>query len=294
MYKIKKNIQYELFLIPALVAYTVFIVVPLIQSGIYSFTNFDGVQQSYGFVGFQNYWEIFTDDALMGALGFTIMYMVCMVVIITVLAIPLAILLDKKGRGKGIQRAVFFFPAIPSKLLVGYLWCFIFAPTSTGVINVILKNVFHMDAVPWTSDPLLAKISIITVAIWCNLGYHAMLYLAYLQAISNDYYEAAEIDGATWWQKFRYITYPMLAPAMTISLMLLITDSHKIFDLPKAMTDGGPGFSTYTITQVIMLRGVTEQKYGQASAMSMIFCLMVLVIAVIQITLSQRREENVR
>ena len=71
------------------------------------------------------------------------------------------------------------------------------------------------------------KISIITVAIWCNLGYHAMLYLAYLQAISNDYYEAAEIDGATWWQKFRYITYPMLAPAMTISLMLLITDSLK-------------------------------------------------------------------
>ena len=86
-----------------------------------------------------------------------------------------------------------------------------------------------MDAVPWTSDPLLAKISIITVAIWCNLGYHAMLYLAYLQAISNDYYEAAEIDGATWWQKFRYITYPMLAPAMTISLMLLITDSLKNF-----------------------------------------------------------------
>lgn len=98
-----------------------------------------------------------------------------------------------------------------------------------------------MDAVPWTSDPLLAKISIITVAIWCNLGYHAMLYLAYLQAISNDYYEAAEIDGATWWQKFRYITYPMLAPAMTISLMLLITDSLKIFDLPKAMTDGDLG-----------------------------------------------------
>ena len=114
MYKIKKNIQYELFLIPALVAYTVFIVVPLIQSGIYSFTNFDGVQQSYGFVGFQNYWEIFTDDALMGALGFTIMYMVCMVVIITVLAIPLAILLDKREEERESSARYFSFRLFPA------------------------------------------------------------------------------------------------------------------------------------------------------------------------------------
>jgi len=154
--------------------------------------------------------------------------------------------------------------------------------------------VFGVGPQPWLADPLLAKLSTVVVATWAITGWHAILYLAFLQSIPREYYEAAAIDGASRFRQFRSITLPLLAPAMTISVMLLLTGGFKVFEIPFALTKGGPGYETYSITQVIVLRGITETQYGLASAMSIVFFLIVLSVAIFQVTLMQRREQNVQ
>jgi raffinose/stachyose/melibiose transport system permease protein len=292
--KLFRNWQFQVFLLPILVLYTTFTIFPLVKSFYYSLTNFNGYNKNFDFIGLKNYIDLFKDDAILSGISFTVFFAIISTILVTVCAIPLAIVLDQKFFGKNVQRAIFFFPSIPSALLLGYIWSFILAPVSTGVLNSFLEKWFHINAIPWLSDPVFAKISTLIVAVWTNTGWHAVLYLAFLQAIPRDYYEAALIDGANRWQQFKQITIPLLAPAMTVSVMLLLTSGLKVFELPFALTKGGPGFATHTITQVIILRGVTELKYGLASAMSIVFFLIVVIIAFLQVKFMQKREDNIQ
>lgn len=294
MPKFLRQLQYEVFLIPILIVYTLFSIYPLIKSFVLSFTNFNGYTKVYDFVGFYNYSQIFIDDAIKSSIGFTLMFAFFSTLLITLFAIPLALLLDQNFLTKNVHRAIFFFPSIPSGLLLAYIWGFILAPISSGVLNTVLREVFNLGPQPWLSDPSLAKLSTIIVATWAATGWHAILYLAFLQSIPKDYFEAASIDGASRWQQIRHITLPLIAPAMTVSVMLLLTGGLKVFEIPLALTKGGPGFETHSITQVIVLRGISETRYGLASAMSIVFFLIVLVIAYFQVTLMQKREERLQ
>ncbi|CAM4412901.1 sugar ABC transporter permease [Paenibacillus alkaliterrae] len=294
MGKLLRQMKFQLFLLPILLIYTLFSIYPLLKSVLLSFTNFDGYVKTYDFVGLNNYMKIFTDDALVSGISFTLLFAFASTILITVLAIPLAIMLDQNFWSKNVHRAIFFFPSIPSGLLLAYIWGFILAPISSGVLNGVLEALFGMGPQPWTSDPVLAKASTIVITAWAATGWHAVLYLAFLQSISKDYYEAAAIDGATRWQQIRLITLPLLAPAMTISVMLLLTGGLKVFEIPFALTRGGPGFETHTITQVIVLRGISETQYGLASAMSVVFFLIVLAIAIFQVKFMQKREERIQ
>lgn len=294
MAKFLRHLQYELFLLPILIVYTLFTIFPLLRSFMLSLTDFNGYSLDYNFVGFKNYIKLFSDDAIVSGISFTLIFALGTTLLITVLAIPLALLLDRPFLTRNVHRAIFFFPSIPSGLLLAFIWGFILSPVGSGVLNTILKNVFRMGPQPWLSDPVLAKVSTIIVATWASTGWHAVLYLAFLQSIPRDYYEAASIDGANRWQLTRYITLPLLAPAMTVSVMLLLTGGLKVFEIPFALTKGGPGFETHTITQVIVLRGISETQFGLASAMSVVFFLIVLVIAYFQVTLMQKREERIQ
>jgi len=294
MTRIVRQAQYLVFLVPILVVYSLFTIYPLLKAFFLSFTNFDGYSKVYDFVGLKNYMRIFTDDALLSAISFTLFFTFAKALLVTVLAIPLAMILDRKFLTRNLHRAVFFFPSIPSGLLLAYIWGFILAPIGSGVMNTILREVFGIGPQPWLADPLLAKLSTVVVATWAITGWHAILYLAFLQSIPKEYYEAAAIDGASRLQQVRHITLPLLAPAMTISVMLLLTGGLKVFEIPFALTKGGPGYETYTITQVIVLRGITETQYGLASAMSIVFFLIVLSIAVFQVTIMQRREQHLQ
>lgn len=292
--KFKKELKYELFVIPACLSYTVFIFLPLLKSIYYSFTNFDGISKDIKYVGLKNYIQIFSDSAMTSAISYTFFYTFFTVIFITLLAIPLALALDSKMKTKNIQRAVFFFPSVLSALAIGYIWSYIFAPTETGVLNHVLGTLFGIKKVPWLADPILVKISTVIVAVWMQTGWHAVLYVANLQTIPSEYYEAATIDGANKWKKFRYITFPMLAPAMTISIMLLITNGLKVYDMPFALNKGGPGYTTYSICQVIILRGISEMRYGRASAMSVLLFIIIFGITVFQVLFMQRREDKLR
>lgn len=288
--KLKKEFPYLLFILPAFLGYTTFTIIPLLSSFKYAFTNWDGFNRAE-FVGFKNFLDLFGDAPMMRALLNTLVYAVSVPVLVTVLSIPLAVLLNGKMKTRNLQRAIFFFPSVPSVLILGYLWSYMLSPTGRGLINTILAF-FNIDKVLWLGTPVLAMVSIIMVSVWSQVGWHACIYLANLQSIPSSYIEAARIDGASGWAIFRHITFPMLAPSMTISVMLLLTGSLKVFDLPFSLTNGGPGYSTLMVTQIIITRGVTEKLYGKATAMSVVFFFVICICTVIQLSLMKKREEK--
>ncbi|SEH02009.1 multiple sugar transport system permease protein/raffinose/stachyose/melibiose transport system permease protein [Nonomuraea solani] len=282
-----EGLRLQAFLIPIAVVFAVLFAIPLAQSLYYSVTDFNGYSPEVRFVGLENYQKIFTDPAMLAGLGFTLLFAIGTTVIITVLAIPLAVLLNRRFFGRNVVRAVFFFPAIPSIAILGLVWGFILSPLGSGAINSLLGE---LGPVPWLSDGTLAQLSVILVAVWSSTGWHAILYLAYLQSIPGDYYEAARVDGATRRQSFFSITLPLLAPAVTISSLLLMTGGLKVYDLPYTLTKGGPGYATFTITQSIIQSGIAQAKFGQASALAVVFMLVVGAIVAAQLILSRRFE----
>lgn len=285
-----ERLRLALFLVPMIIVFILLFAIPLVQSIWWSFTDFDGYGTDPQFVGLRNYRNVFTDPSMLAGLSFTLLFTVATTVVITVLAIPLAVILNRAFLGRNFVRALTFFPAIPSVAILGLVWGFILNPLGSGALNSLLHNVAGLGPVPWLSNSTLAQVSVIGVGIWTSTGWHAILYLAYLQSIPDDYYEVARIDGASALQRFFHITLPLLMPAMTVSWLLLMTGGLKVYDLPITLTKGGPGFSTFTITQTIIQNGVSQAKYGQASALAVIFMLAVGAIVAAQLVVSRRLE----
>ena len=283
----------QAFLVPMIIAFVVLFLIPLAQSVYWSFTDFNGYSTELEFIGLANYVELFTDQSLLAGLSFTLLFAVGITVGVTVLAIPLAVALNRPFFGRNFARSVFFFPAVPSMLVLGLVWSYILSPLGTGVLNSVLGTVANIGPFPWLADPTLAKISVIVVGIWGLAGWHAVLYLAYLQSIPSEYYEVSMIDGATGRQQFWSITLPLLTPAVVISQFLLLTHGLKIFDLPFALTGGGPGFATRTITQSIIVSGVGQGQYGLASALAVVFTVIVAILAMSQLVLMRQLEKRV-
>ena len=280
-----------LFVLPALLVYSLIRMAPLAMSFGYSFTNWDGYSPSYEWVGLKNYVDIFGDAVVVDAFKNTFTFTFFNVFFLTVFAIPLALALNSAIKSKIALRAVFFFPSVPSVLIIGYIWLFLLDPTDGGIINRMLIGA-GLSKIGWLSDYQMAMVSLIMVSVWRLVGWHSLIYIANLQSIPKDFYEAAIMDGANRWQQFRFITFPHLAPALTISVMLMTIDSLKIFELPFALTKGGPGTATTLLTQIIMERGINDQLVGRSSAMAVLFILIILVIAIVQNVILRRREEN--
>ena len=288
--KLRKELPYLLFILPAFIVYTILTVIPLVQTLGLSFTNWDGYSMSHlSFTGLKNFRLVFADRSMKTALLNTCFYSIVFPLVTTVFAIPLSLVLNSGMKTKNLQRAVFFFPSVPSAIILGYLWAYILSPTGNGLLNKLL-GLFGIHPVMWLAVPKWAMFSVLLVNLWSVVGWHACIYLAQLQSIPTEYYEAANVDGATAWQKFRYITFPMLASAMTVSVMLLLLNSMKLYDLPFALTSGDPGTSTTLVSQIIIKTGFVEKSYGKATAMSAIFFVFIAVISVIQLKLMKKRE----
>ena len=288
--KLRKELPYLLFILPAFIVYTILTVIPLVQTLGLSFTNWDGYSMSHlSFTGLKNFRLVFADRSMKTALLNTCFYSIVFPLVTTVFAIPLSLVLNSGMKTKNLQRALFFFPSVPSAIILGYLWAYILSPTGNGLLNKLL-GLFGIHPVMWLAVPKWAMFSVLLVNLWSVVGWHACIYLAQLQSIPTEYYEAANVDGATAWQKFRYITFPMLASAMTVSVMLLLLNSMKLYDLPFALTSEGPGTSTTLVSQIIIKTGFVEKSYGKATAMSAIFFVFIAVISVIQLKLMKKRE----
>lgn len=277
-----ENIASFWFLLPILVVFAVLTLIPLVQSFYYSLTDFNGYNNNFHFIGFANYVHIFRTPEMLTPVGFTLFYSVVLTLIVTMLAIPLAVTLNRAMWGRSFARSLFFFLGIPAQAIIGLIWRFIFSSLDTGVINGILHK-FGFKSILWLSVDNWARFAVIFVSVWMAVGWHATLYLAYLQTIPKDLYEQARVDGASQHQQFVHITLPQLTPGIVVSTFLLMTSGLKVYDLPFTLTQGGPGYATQTITQSILINGITNSKIGLGSALSTLFTIASILIIVLQL-----------
>lgn len=233
------------------------------------------------FVGINNFKALFTDETFKLSLFNTIYYAVGTVPLTMVAALGLAFILNQKLKGTNFFRAVFFFPHVASLVAVAVVWNMLLHPT-LGPVNQTLLKLGIENPPGWTSSIHWAMPAIILVSVWKSMGYYMVLYLAGLQGIPQELYEAASVDGASGWEKFRFITLPMLTPTTFFVSIMLTISCFKVFDMISVMTDGGPGRSTNVLVYHIYNQAFTQYKFGYSSAISMVLFVIVLTITIIQ------------
>jgi alpha-1,4-digalacturonate transport system permease protein len=272
-----------LFVLPNLLIFTTFIVIPTIIGFVYSFHEYDGLNPME-FVGFDNYKEIFTNADFWSALGKTGLYAIIVVPLIYCLALAVAMMLIQPLRFKGVFRSVFYWPTMISYIIVGLTWKWIFG--DFGVLNYFL-TLFGVDPVHFLSDSFYANVSVVIATVWSRLGFYMVIFIAGLQAIPTDMYEAAKLDGASKPRVFWSITLPLLKPTTVLVIMLSMIEAFKAYPLMFALTGGGPGKETTFIVQYIYETGFAKQELGMASAMSVVLFLLIVVFTALQNRLSK-------
>lgn len=282
----KKSLTFLLMSVPAFLLFFIFHTYPVLQGIFYSFTNWKGYGD-FDFVGFQNYINVFKDDRAWDAYLFTFKFAIFATILVNVVSLLIALGLNAKIKFKNTLRAVYFMPNILSILIVGFIFNFIFAHFVPQIAEKIGINALTQNIL---GDPNLAWIGVVLVAAWQAIAFNTILYLAGLQTISADLYEAASIDGANNWQQFWKITFPMIASFFTINMVLAMKNFLMVFDQIIAMTGGGPGRSTESISILIYKGGFEGGEFAYQSANAVIYFIIIVVISVIQIRFLQKRE----
>lgn len=287
---------FKILNIPAIILFVVVILVPFIMGVAYSFTAwrgsyFKGSEHWYGaLVGFKNYIKVFHSQKFITSFIYTIKFTVVAVVIKNIVSLGMALMVRKVGKGKGFFRTVFFFPNLLGGLAMGFIWSFIFQ-------NVYSLMLFGEDSpihIPFLcdmlQDPNKAVFAMAIMATWQTAGYLMLIYLNGLNNIPEDLYEAASIDGATAWQKFRHITVPMLMPAFTIVFFLTLSSSFKMLDENLALTGGDFGTRMLSLQILLTTRENTPPNYGMAQAQAVIFFILIATVSIIQVIVTKRKE----
>ena len=282
----RKQTGFWLFILPALFAFVLVVLVPAVKGFYYSFTDWNGIGKNATFTGFSNYIKLFGDSRFWSSFLFTFVFAVCAVVCINVVGFGLAVLVTNKIKGANLARTVFFMPNLIGGILLGFTWQFIFV----SIFEAIGKNTGMTWLQGWLSDQKTGFIGMLIVLTWQLAGYMMIIYIAQLESIPESYLEAARIDGATGFQTFMKIKLPLVAPAFTIGLFLSISDSFKMFDQNLSLTAGGPANSTEMIALNIYNTAFKESTLGQAQAKAVVFLLVVVAISVTQLILSKRKE----
>ncbi|MEK3889733.1 carbohydrate ABC transporter permease [Bacillus sp. FSL K6-3431] len=272
------------FLAPQLVGLIAFSLIPLGFAVVLSFMKWDGFGEKT-FVGFSNFIGQFSNPTFWKALINTAYYTVLYIPIGIVISLVLAIALNKI-KGKELYRVFFFMPVITSSVSVGVIWMWILNG-DFGILNQFLGYI-GIDGPQWLTDTKWVMISIAMLSIWWQLGYNMVIFLAGLQGISNSYYEAAEIDGASKFQKFLHITLPLLSPTTFFVAIMSIISSFQVFDQAFVMTSGGPAKSSYTLVYHVYESGFRNFKWGESSAAAMILFVIILIFTLIQFRMSKR------
>lgn len=269
-----------MFVLPAVVLMVLFLLWPALTSLGYAFTNYNIMRpDQVKFIGFQNFINIFSDTDFRKALGNTIYFTVVVVPYQCTLALALALLINRKVRGVGIFRAAYFSPMVTSMTVIAILWTILYNPNpNQGLINAILVKL-GFESVSFLRNPDTAMNSIIFMSGWQAAGYQMMIFLAGLQNIPQDHYEAASIDGAGVLQKFWYVTLPGLANVIKYVVIITMIQAMKLFTQPYIMTQGGPQNSTRTLVYYIYQQGFQFRNFGYACAISVIFFVIVVVMS---------------
>lgn len=276
------------FILPNFLGFALFTLVPVIFSFILSFMKWDGFT-AMEFVAFKNFVKIFGEKKFIESLGHTVYFAFFTVLFSMAAALALALLLNRKLKFVNFFRSSIFFPYVASIVAVSCVWKAMFMEDG-GVINSALQMLgVAEDMLPgWIASVDWAMPAVIIVSVWRNMGYFMIIYLAALQDIPSSLYEAAEMDGASKWQQFVRITFPMLTPSHFFVFMMLTINSFKTFDLIFLMTEGGPGTATQLLSMYVYNKAFISWDYGVTSAASMILFLIVATITVLQFRVEKK------
>jgi len=278
-----------LFILPVLIGFAVFIVFSVIYSMIISFTEWDLLTPQV-FVGFDNYVKIFKDERFWQVLYNTAYFVVGIVPTVLILSMLLAIGLNGKvNKLTNFFKLSFFAPSITSTIAIGMIWLWIFNPTN-GILNTLLYSMGFSNVPQWLQSPVWAKPALIIMRVWQMCGYYMLMFLAGLQTIPVTLYEAAEVDGARRWKKFRYITVPMLSNTTFFITIMLIIEAFNIFEAIFVMTEGRPAGTTNTLLYYIYYNGFQTFRMGYASALAWIMFVILFVLTLIQFKLRSKKE----
>jgi len=276
-----------LFLAPSLIILGIFVVYPMTQALYLSFTDYD-VLNPATWIGGANYRELIGDEAFRNALVNTLYYAVVATPVSVVLALGCALLLNRRFPLRGLGRTAVFLPVVVGLAIVAIAWGFLLDP-DIGLLSYWLSKVGVTADSGWVRDPTLAMPAVLIVGIWKNIGFYMVIYLAGLQSIPRDLYEAAEVDGASPWQRFRNVTWPLLANQTMLVTILCAIATLQAFDQIFVMTHGGPFFRTETLVMLIYRQGFTEFRFGYAAAISWALVLLILVLSFIQFAYFRKR-----
>jgi len=274
-------------LAPAAIVFTLFVVYPVVYSGVFSFTRFQGFGDPT-WIGIDNYTALLADPFFWQSLQNTIVILVVSLLILIPLAFALALLLRRAIPGGGVLRALVFGPAIIAPILVGLIWVFILDP-KIGLLNRVLTNL-GIPAVQWIGGDYLTPISVSIVFIWSSVGFAMTIFYAGLQMLPADVMEASALDGATGWQQLRYITIPMMRETFAIVTILMITNIFKIFELVYMLTGGGPVHRSETLVSYMYFVTFTNQQYGYGMALAVVITLLGAVVSIGYLALSRKKE----
>lgn len=292
--KLKKQtiISFWMFVLPALVLYIIFMIVPLAGTVGYSLTDWDGVSVSLVPVGFKNYIRLFTKDPMFAeSLKVSFVFVVTYTVLVNILAFGLALMLDLTGGSrKNIFKSIIFIPNVISLIMVAFIWQFVFTKVY-GELTIDRGGI--LPDITWFSKGSTAMLTIIITLLWQSVGYFMVIYAAGAESIDRTYYEAATIDGANYWQRTYNITLPLMLPSITVNIFLAVSGAFKTFEIPYLMTRGGPGNSTNLIAYNIYKEAYASNHAGYASAKAVILCLIVMTAAIFQVRAMKRKEIEV-
>jgi raffinose/stachyose/melibiose transport system permease protein len=279
-----------LFLLPALVIFTTFVIYPILASLYYSLTDWDGLAPDLHFVGLANFQQLFGDPTVLTDLKNTLIFAVGVMVLQNGLALLFAIILDGFLRRLTFLRVLFLIPAMLSALAIGYIWSYIYTP-EFGFLNAFLGRIglssWQQD---WLGNAHLTLTSLIFTNSWEFMGFGMVIFLAGLQAVPPELYEAANIDGTSGWQRFWSITFPLIAPSVTVNVILTMIGSLKVFDLILVMTNGGPGDASESLALRLYKEAFTQNHFGYGTAIGIVMSVLILVLSVLNLRFLRKRE----
>lgn len=281
----KYGLFFWLFIAPALIALFMVVIVPLLYGIYYSFTNWDGINEPV-FQGFTNYIKLLKDQSFRDSLWFTTKFAIVSVILINVIGLSLALLVTQKIKGNNLLRTIFFMPNLIGGLILGFIWQFVFISAFTAIGEKV--GIKALEG--WLSTTKTGFWGLVILTAWQMSGYIMIIYIAHLESIPEDVLEAAKIDGATSFQRFRYIIFPLVAPAFTVSLFLTLSNSFKLYDQNLPLTGGAPYNSTQMVAMNIYNTAFVNNNMAFAQAKAVIFFIIIAIISLTQVYYNKKKE----
>ena len=271
--------------------YVAFLLFPIVSSLATSFTDRNPLRADSTFVGLDNYRQLFADPRLLASLRFTIVVVIVVTIASNVVGLGFAMLLNRPSVGYRLMRTLIFIPQVLSGVIVAFIWRSIL--TQNGLLNTFLRSIGLADQpISWIGTPDLALLSVCVVVSWATIAFATVVYVAALQSVPGELYEAARIDGATALGRFRFVTLPMIAPGMTISIVLCLITTFKLYDVIAVLTGGGPANTTQSTAFYLITVAFTTNRFGYASAIAILLLVATTVIAYSLTGLLRRREAD--